>query len=198
MKVKDSDGVWRVYKPVDRPERSEPNPPTSITALRNRDTELDTSVDTTEDKTSIGVYILDYTNRYRSLNNKPPLRWSQCLCDIAVVHSRAMMCGTRPVGHDGSKERFSSYAFVSRASAENVAKNHGSNSRIIADNIVNSWIASPGHRKNLIGDFDACGIGISVSSMSQSVFATQLFGVTGSFKLDPLIWREEFKKNNPR
>lgn len=39
---------------------------------------------------------------------------------------------------------------------------------------VEGWIKSPGHRKNLLGAFDLCGIGVAQSSGGEFFF-TQLF-----------------------
>jgi uncharacterized protein YkwD len=45
---------------------------------------------------------------------------------------------------------------------------------LIAQQAVNGWIKSPGHRKNLVGHFNLCGIGVYKSN-SGTVYLTQIF-----------------------
>jgi len=65
-----------------------------------------------------------------------------------------------PFGHDGFKNRSNKVSFKKESMSENVAWN-----KATADPVrkaVNGWINSPGHRKNLLGDSNLCGIGIVV------------------------------------
>lgn len=59
--------------------------------------------------------------------------------------------------------------------AENVMWGYGYEEGHLADTIVNSWIESGGHRKNLLRDNTCLGIGI-VRGAGGSVWATQLSG----------------------
>ena len=59
--------------------------------------------------------------------------------------------------------------------AENVIWGYGYEEGRLADTIVNSWIESGGHRKNLLRDNTYLGIGI-VRGAGGSVWATQLSG----------------------
>jgi len=124
----------------------------------------------------IGKQALDYTNDYRASLGLPGLVWSDELCRIAEVHSRNMAAGRVPFGHDGAQQRFRSYPYRSSRSAENVAHNKGIYE--VAKAAVDGWIHSEGHRRNLVGPFIVCGIGVACSS-DGTWYLTQLFGTPG-------------------
>ena len=82
--------------------------------------------------------------------------------------------GKVPFGHDGFNKRFKSFPFGARGGAENVAYNYG-----LADPAkvtVDGWIKSPGHRKNLLGNFVYMGIGVYRNARGYFYF-TQLFAL---------------------
>jgi len=123
----------------------------------------------------LGRKALDDTNTFRAQERMPPMRWSQALADIAAEHARQMARGEMPFSHQGFEDRTRRYPFAYFSAAENLAYNGG-----VADAArcaVDGWIKSPGHRKNLVGAFDLCGIGVARSSSGQFYF-TQLFART--------------------
>lgn len=123
----------------------------------------------------LGRKALDDSNNFRALQRMPPLRWSQAIADIAAAHARQMARGEMPFSHQGFDARVRQYPFVYVSAAENLAYNSG-----VADAAglaVEGWIKSPGHRKNLLGAFDLCGVGVAQSSAGQFFF-TQLFART--------------------
>jgi len=123
----------------------------------------------------LGRKALDDTNTFRAQEQMPPMRWSQALSDIAAEHARQMARGEMPFSHQGFDDRTRRYPFAYFSAAENLAYNGG-----VADAAgcaVDGWIKSPGHRKNLVGAFDLCGIGVAQSSSGQFYF-TQLFART--------------------
>eukprot|EP00920_Eleutheroschizon_duboscqi_P017275 GHVT01041341.1.p3 GENE.GHVT01041341.1~~GHVT01041341.1.p3 ORF type:complete len:101 (-),score=22.91 GHVT01041341.1:1215-1517(-) len=63
-----------------------------------------------------------------------------------------------------------------RRTAENVGMNLGVYNT--AEEVVKGWIDSPGHRANLVGDFDLCGIAVA-RAPSGAFYYTQLFAATG-------------------
>ena len=79
-----------------------------------------------------------------------------------------------PFGHDGFSGRVKAFPFRSRSAGENVAMSHGISS--VAQTAVNGWIKSPGHRKNLLGNFNYCAIGVYRNS-SGAYYLTQLFAL---------------------
>jgi uncharacterized protein YkwD len=102
--------------------------------------------------------------------------WNQNLADIAQEHAMAMASRTAPFSHDGFDQRRDRVSFPCSSFAENLAYNHGVYE--VAKVAVNGWIESSGHRKNLLGLFDVCGIGVSRSSSDGSFYLTQLFART--------------------
>jgi len=123
----------------------------------------------------LGRKAVDDTNTFRAQQRMPPLRWSQAVAEIAAEHARQMARGEMPFSHKGFDERVRRYPFAYFSAAENLAYNSG-----VADAAglaVQGWIKSPGHRKNLLGAFDLCGIGVAHSASGQFFF-TQLFART--------------------
>lgn len=63
--------------------------------------------------------------------------------------------------------------------AENIAYEYDSSfSPEDADSIVQGWIDSPGHERNLVGDYNEQGIGVDIRDDGR-VIATQLFYTGG-------------------
>ena len=77
------------------------------------------------------------------------------------------------LGFDARCRRFP----PNRAAGENLAMNSGVYD--VAKCAVDGWINSPGHRKNLLGAFDVCGIGVARSGTGQ-FYLTQLLANTGT------------------
>jgi len=46
----------------------------------------------------------------------------------------------------------------------------------IASQLVNDWIKSPGHYKNIISNFSQTGVAVSLNLKAQRLFAVQVFG----------------------
>jgi len=123
----------------------------------------------------LGRKAVDDSNIFRGEQKMPPMRWSQALADIAAEHARQMARGEMPFSHKGFDDRVRRYPFPYMSAAENLAYNSG-----VADaagQAVQGWIKSPGHRKNLLGAFDLCGVGVAQSSSGQFFF-TQLLART--------------------
>uniref|UniRef100_A0A7S1B1C1 SCP domain-containing protein n=1 Tax=Noctiluca scintillans TaxID=2966 RepID=A0A7S1B1C1_NOCSC len=132
-------------------------------------------VDRSYDPQFLGRRALDETNIFRGQQNMPPLKWSQALSNIAEEHAQQMARGEMPFSHKGFNDRVQKYPFPYMSAAENLAYNGG-----VADTAkvaVDGWIKSPGHRRNLLGAFDLCGIGVARSSTGEFFF-TQLFART--------------------
>ena len=118
--------------------------------------------------------LLGLLNEHRAGRGLAPLAPHPALADLAREHSRAMAGGGRPFGHDGFEERSAAAAaaYPLRAFAENVA--YHSDAPRLAGRIASGWIASPPHRANLEGAFDATGIG-AARSPAGVWYLTQLF-----------------------
>ncbi|KAH3766650.1 cysteine-rich secretory family protein [Pelomyxa schiedti] len=159
----------RVWTISDLPRDEEIPPGTSDAPQRRTGVE---SLQTFADPLYIGREALELTNEFRKTQHLPPLAWNQKLCNIGVQHSKNMAEKRVPFGHQGFEDRTKQFGFPYRSAAENVAMNHGFSD--VAKVAVDGWITSPGHRRNLVGHFNVCGIGVYQSSNGRW-YLTQLF-----------------------
>jgi uncharacterized protein YkwD len=116
--------------------------------------------------------VLDNVNRYRKTKGLMPLIMMPLITAEASKHSKNMADGKVAFGHDGfdgRADRLMSQIELSNAIAENVA--YG---KFSAQEVVNRWIQSPGHRKNIEGKFTLTGVGI-VRRADGYLFFTQIF-----------------------
>jgi uncharacterized protein YkwD len=115
--------------------------------------------------------ILYYTNKFRQSKGLKPLQLDATISQQARRHSQDMANGSTGFGHEGFEERV---AYVAKkmgrvaSAAENVA--YGT---LDAEAVVNGWIKSPGHRKNMLGDYTMIGIG--TADKGRITFFTQVF-----------------------
>lgn len=116
--------------------------------------------------------ILHYVNVYRAKHHLPPLKLSAAASQEAAYHSQAMANKTTPFGHahfnDRIKRLYKKFEHC-RGGAENVAYY-----RANAKRLVDGWIASPGHRRNIEGHYNLTGIGIAHGKPGWAYF-TQIF-----------------------
>ncbi|MGQ4648495.1 CAP domain-containing protein [Lyngbya aestuarii] len=113
-------------------------------------------------------------NQYRQSRNLPSLTWDAKITQVSRVHSQAMASGKVPVSHQGFDQRVKeiSQSLPYRGAAENVAYNQGYSDP--GEQAFQGWLESPGHLKNIEGDFDLTGIGIAKNSQDEYYF-TQIF-----------------------
>lgn len=113
-------------------------------------------------------------NQYRQSQNLPPLEANDRIAQEARSHSQAMAEGRVPFSHDGFEGRVEAIgsALTYRSAAENVAYNQGFGDPV--SQAVRGWIESPGHQKNMVGDFDLTGVGIAKNTQGEYYF-TQIF-----------------------
>src|SRR5690349_2072638 len=100
--------------------------------------------------------VLRYTNQFRRSKGRSELRMNEELNELAKKHSEDMAKGRCGFGHSGfeKREKVARKEFRCTAFAENVA--YGAES---GKEVVELWEHSPGHRENLLGDYDYMGIG---------------------------------------
>lgn len=116
--------------------------------------------------------ILFFVNKFRRTKGLKPLQMSGVLSKEARSHSKAMASGRTGFGHDGFESRIddiSKEIGTVRAAAENVAYGN-----LSAEAVVDGWIKSPGHRKNMLGDFNLIGVG-TAKGKGNIVYFTQIF-----------------------
>jgi len=119
--------------------------------------------------------ILKYTNQFRHRHGLPALTLDQTASRLAQKHSSDMAARRAGFGHGGFQQRSDKLrAAYGRytATGENVA--YG---KLSAKEVVNIWINSRPHRKNLLGNFNKVGIGIAYDRQGIAYF-TQLFART--------------------
>lgn len=113
-------------------------------------------------------------NQYRKSKKLPPLKLDSRISQQARKHSEAMAKGKVPFSHDGFDNRIKVIAksLDYRSAAENVAFNQGYSKP--EQQAVEGWIKSTGHRKNMEGNYDTTGIGVSKNAEGE-YYLTQIF-----------------------
>ena len=117
--------------------------------------------------------VLALTNNFREREGQPRLELNEALSAVARKHALAMADHCQPFSHEGATERFQDSGLTCHNFAENLAVSKGYAREAMAQATVDGWIASPGHRKNLLGPFNVCGIGWSSNDDCQ-LYITQL------------------------
>lgn len=116
--------------------------------------------------------VLVQTNKFRKSQGLPPLVMNEELNAIAQKHSADMASGRVEFGHDGFEKR------------ENMAKKQIEGIGSFAENVafgvntgkevVDLWKNSPGHRRNMLGNYKYIGIGVA-SDKKGRIYYTQVF-----------------------
>ncbi|HEY1055715.1 MAG TPA: CAP domain-containing protein, partial [Emticicia sp.] len=125
-----------------------------------------------EDFTVMEQSILSEINAYRATKRLKPLQMVSLITDAATKHSKDMGRGRVPFGHDGFDERMDKVMRKidnANACAENVAFG-----KFTAEQVVREWIKSPGHRRNIEGNYNLTGIGV-VRGKDGYPYFTQIF-----------------------
>lgn len=115
--------------------------------------------------------LLKYVNEYRKTIKAKPLRMNMFIGNIAERHSRDL-AAKKEESNEAYKERMDKiyhqlkpvYSF-----AENVDTGRRS-----PKEVVEGWLSSPKHKKNLDGDYNLSGIGI-VKDADSTMYITQIF-----------------------
>jgi len=122
------------------------------------------------------VEVLNAVNDIRAKNGLEPLKWSNSLAAVARAHSDNM-----------AKNKFFSHTDPSGQTASDRIKNAGISYRVMAENIaagqttandvVNSWMQSDGHRNNILNpNLTHLGVGLAADNTSEYKFYwTQCF-----------------------
>ncbi|MDP1835032.1 MAG: CAP domain-containing protein [Chlamydiales bacterium] len=116
----------------------------------------------------------DKVNAQRSSKGLPSLEYNESIASIARQHSENMANNAVPFGHGRVQQRYDDIKLLITVTklAENVAYAWGySNPDEI---VVQGWINSEGHRKNMEGDYNVTGIGVAQGADGAYYF-TQLF-----------------------
>ena len=121
---------------------------------------------------SMSADILRYVNEYRHSKHLPALQPNSFISSVALGHSRDMLTGKTPFGHDGFRDRIDrirKHLGPIHVAAENVASGP-----MGAREVVDGWLHSPGHRRNIEGNFRLTGIGLAYGRKGM-IYFTQIF-----------------------
>lgn len=118
--------------------------------------------------------VLELTNEFRAKNGKDALGNDAQLNAAAEDWSRTMAMDDF-FAHSQPERTADEFGYDYRAWGENIAAGYQSPKAV-----VNGWISSPGHRANLLGDFEEIGIGYFEPSekigATYDTYWTQVFG----------------------
>jgi uncharacterized protein YkwD len=108
------------------------------------------------DDMSVSAELVEAHNRVRAARRLPPLSVSGPLEAAAREHARDMARRQwmSHRGGDGSSpfRRMANQGYTFRRAGENVAAGHRS-----VDAVMSGWMRSPGHRRNILGNFREIG-----------------------------------------
>jgi len=115
--------------------------------------------------------ILKYVNEDRAAHGLSPLQMNQLESSLAAKHSHDMSVGKVKFGHEGFNARAKTIQkeLGSVEVGENVAEGP-----MTAREVVEGWLHSPGHKKNIEGNFTLTGIGYASDKRGQ-IYFTQIF-----------------------
>jgi uncharacterized protein YkwD len=116
--------------------------------------------------------ILFFVNEFRRSKGLPALQANSYISSVALGHSRDMLTGKSPFGHDGFRQRIDQIS--SRLGKLHVAAENVASGPMDAREVVDGWLHSPGHRRNIMGDFQLTGIGVAEAANGM-IYFTQIF-----------------------
>jgi uncharacterized protein YkwD len=120
----------------------------------------------------ISVAILYYVNLYRKSIGRVPIQPNSFESEVAMQHSIRMAKGLIPFGHEGFPSRIrmiEKQLGPMQSTAENVAMG-----QMTAREVVDTWLRSPSHRKNIEGNFILSGIGCARNTQGV-IYYTEIF-----------------------
>lgn len=98
------------------------------------------------------LHVLRLTNLHRSLRRIPPVQLNATLCHVAKLHNADLAFAQHRlnhVGRDGAmlRIRLARQGYMFRYASENLARG-----QMNCEWVINSWLKSEGHRRNLLND----------------------------------------------
>lgn len=129
------------------------------------------SASPTRSADSMETSILQFVNEDRKKHGLSPLMMNSLESSLASKHSHDMAAGKVKFGHDGFKKRAKTIQkeLGSLAIGENVASGP-----MTAREVVDGWLKSPGHKKNIEGNFTLTGVGYA-RDRKGDIYFTQIF-----------------------
>jgi uncharacterized protein YkwD len=117
------------------------------------------------------VDIVELVNQHRATLGLNPLTISNVVAEQSTIHSMNMAKGKTRFSHDGFDKRVD--AIIKQIGGVGFAENVAFG-QTTAESVVDGWLNSPGHRKNIEGDFTHIGVGIA-QAKDRSIYYTQIF-----------------------
>ena len=116
--------------------------------------------------------ILYYINLHRQSIGLPPLQINDFESSVAAQHSKNMAAGRTPFGHRGLQLRMN--AIERKLGSVTVTAENVAYGQMTAMEVVDGWLHSYGHRRNIEGNFTLTGIGWAKDSKGL-IYYTQIF-----------------------
>lgn len=120
-------------------------------------------------------FVFEETNKQREAEGLKPLTLSHQLTKAAQRHAQNMSDLNKLShelnikGESNLESRLENVEYNYRSCGENIAWNYELNK------VVDGWMKSKGHRKNILGDFDEIGIGVRTNERGEPYYC-QVFG----------------------
>jgi uncharacterized protein YkwD len=130
-----------------------------------------------ESETSIQNAVLFYINEYRQHHGLSKLTMDSRMVAQAKQHSQDMANHRMGFGHKYFEQRIATLRSQIKntgAGSENVAYNYKN-----AREVVQQWVKSPGHRRNIEGHFNLTGVGVARDKQGK-LYYTQMFLQAGA------------------
>jgi uncharacterized protein YkwD len=123
------------------------------------------------DISDLEIEILQLINEHRATLSLSPLVFHPAIQESSFQHSTNMVNKIVAFGHEGFSDRANKLvqSLGGSAASENVAMGQRT-----AEEVVQGWLNSPGHRNNIEGDFNLTGISVIKNQQGENIF-TQLF-----------------------
>jgi uncharacterized protein YkwD len=118
------------------------------------------------------VKILYYENMYRRSVGKTPVQLNSFESSVALQHCKNMAEGRTPFGHKGLELRKN--AIERKLGSVSVTAENVAYGQLTASEVVDGWMHSSLHRKNIEGNFILTGIGWAKDSHGM-IYYTQIF-----------------------
>lgn len=116
--------------------------------------------------------VLFYINKHRESKGLTPLTFNAIVAAEARKHSTNMASKRVPFGHQGMTSRTKS--ITGKIKTVHIVSENVARGPLSAQQVVNLWLKSPGHRKNIEGKYKFTGIGVARDRKSDLYF-TQIF-----------------------
>ena len=146
--------------------------PPAASRLRSETRLLNPEPRTASRFSSMEEEILGFVNEDRAALGLPALTLNETESRIAARHSENMASGKVGFGHSGFNSRAKAIQ-KSMNSVTSVAENVAEG-QMTAREVVDGWLHSPGHKKNIEGNFTLTGIGYA-SDKKGNIYFTQIF-----------------------